>query len=204
MFSFLDKLEVLTASDIRNLYPDTSFPLDMNKECLEEFGIVPIEFDPAPPLAPDENIEPGELRREGNKVIRAWNIIHDPIPAPTSEDVNAERDRRIDAGVIFEGVLYQSAIGDRENIAGSSQIAFMAILNGAERGDLRWADPNNDFYWIAADNSYVYMDAYQVVEFGKTVAAHKQAHIYACSNIKNMDPIPLDYRSDVYWPANEH
>lgn len=115
-------------------------------------------------------------------------------------DIDAERDRRIDAGVEFEGVLYQSRAGDRENIAGSAQLAFMAIVAGSQTGDLRWADPGADFFWIAADNSRVPMDARTVVEFGRVAALNKKAHIVAGSDLKQMNPIPDDYADDKWWP----
>lgn len=118
----------------------------------------------------------------------------------TTDDVDAERDRRIDAGVEFQGALYQSRADDRENIAGSAQLAFMAIVQGAQPGDLRWATPEADFFWIALDNSRVPMDAQTVVEFGKLAALSKQAHIIAGSNLKQMEPIPANYNDNKWWP----
>lgn len=116
------------------------------------------------------------------------------------KEVDAERDRRIDIGVEFQGVLYQSRSGDRENIAGSAQLAFMAIVGGAQPGDLRWADPDEDFFWIALDNSRVPMDAPTVVEFGRVAALNKKAHIMAGSDLKQMKPIPADFADSVWWP----
>jgi len=115
--------------------------------------------------------------------------------------IDAERDRRVDAGIEFEGVMYQSRAGDRENIAGSAQLAFMAIVAGAQPGDLRWSEPEVDFFWIAADNTRVTMDAQTVVAFGKSAALNKQAHIIGGSNLKLMNPIPVDYVDDKWWPS---
>jgi hypothetical protein len=114
--------------------------------------------------------------------------------------VDAERDRRIDAGFTFKGKLYQTRQTDRENIAGASQIAFMAIVGGAEAGDLRWADPDNDYVWIAMDNTLTPMDAQTVVEFGKAAAARKTQLIYAARELKNQTPVPVDYADDKWWP----
>lgn len=124
--------------------------------------------------------------------------------APVEEvqaQVDAERDRRTDAGVMFNGVLYQSRAGDRENISGSAQLAFMAIVMGAQPGDLRWSGADSDFEWIADDNSRVPMDAQTVVEFGKVAAARKLAMIFAGSNLKQMQPIPADFADDQWWPV---
>lgn len=116
--------------------------------------------------------------------------------------VTAERDRRIDAGVLFQGVLYQSQAGDRENIAGAAQLAFMAIIaNGAQPGDYRWQNPTEDFVWIADDNSRVPMDAPTVVEFGKVAAAWKSAHVRAARDLKDRAVVPDDYTNNSYWPT---
>ncbi|WP_268797503.1 DUF4376 domain-containing protein [Pseudomonas huanghezhanensis] len=113
--------------------------------------------------------------------------------------IDTERDRRISAGVVFNGVLYQSRESDRENIAGSAQLAFMAIVMGAQPGDLRWSGSGSDFEWIADDNSRVPMDAQTVVEFGKASASRKLALIFAGSNLKQMETVPADFTDDRWW-----
>lgn len=130
-----------------------------------------------------------------------YRPLPDPPPqAPAAADVDAERDRRIDGGFEFDGVRYQSRPGDRENIAGKSLEAFMAIVDGAQPGDLRWSSPDRDFAWIAQDNSLVPMDAQTVVAFGKEASAHKQKHVFAGRQLKDMQPITADYADDRWWP----
>lgn len=123
-----------------------------------------------------------------------------PVALPTSWDVDAERDRRIDGGIEFQGVKFQSRTTDRENILGAAQLAFMAAMQGAQPGDLRWSNPDQDFIWIASDNSQVPMDAQTVVAFGKSAAERKQALIFAARQIKDMEPIPSDFSGDHWWP----
>lgn len=123
-----------------------------------------------------------------------------PIALPTVTDVDRERDRRIDAGVEFQGVMFQSRMTDRENIAGAAQLGFMAVVAGAEAGDLRWSNPDQDFAWIASDNSLVPMDAQTVVAFGKAAAERKQALIFAARQLKDMAELPADYTDDKWWP----
>lgn len=107
--------------------------------------------------------------------------------SPLPSDIDRERDRRINAGFIFDGVLYQSRPDDRENIAGAVLIAI--------------ADPAYTTGWIAADNSVVQMDAPTLLRFGRTAADHKQALIFAARQLKDMQPIPQDYTDDKWWPA---
>lgn len=123
-----------------------------------------------------------------------------PVRQSTAADIDAERDRRMAAGVEFKGSLFQSRPSDHENIVGAAQLAFMAVASGARPGNLRWLDPNQDFTWIAADNIQVPMDAPTVVDLGKVVIARKQALIHAGRQLKDMDTIPSDYVDDKWWP----
>lgn len=114
--------------------------------------------------------------------------------------IDAERDARIDAGIEFQGKRYQSRATDRENIAGAAQLGFMAVVAGKQAGDLHWSDPDQDFTWIASDNSLVPMDAPTVVALGKAAAERKQALIFAARQLKDMEQIPADYADDKWWP----
>ncbi|APO76116.1 hypothetical protein AM571_CH03322 [Rhizobium etli 8C-3] len=121
------------------------------------------------------------------------------LPPPTSEGVDAERDRRITAGFIFNGFAFQSRPEDRENIMGASTAALAAMVNGAQPGDYRWHGEDSDFRWIDANNVMHPMDAQTVFAFGKAAMSHKQAHIFAARALKDMSPIPADYADDQHW-----
>lgn len=116
--------------------------------------------------------------------------------------VDQERDRRISQGFVFDGVTYQTeSQSDRENILGALGTALAAItVDGAQPGDLRWADPKFDFFWIAADNSRVPMDAQTCLAFARSAMARKSLLVIAGNTIKQMDPIPQDYTDDKWWP----
>ncbi|OOL39148.1 DUF4376 domain-containing protein [Pseudomonas sp. FSL W5-0299] len=128
-----------------------------------------------------------------------------PALVLTEEDkqslVTIERDRRIEAGVTFRGIHYQSRATDRENIAGAAQLGLMAVIAGAQPGDYRWSDPDKDFTWISTDNDLVSMDAHTVMEFGKVAASAKQALIFAARALKDNAQIPTDFEDDKWWPA---
>ena len=132
--------------------------------------------------------------------------LAEPKPLPTGSDVDAERDRRISAGFEFSGVRYQSRLakgdlaGDWDIISGKALEAFMAVVGGAQPGNLRWSDPAQDFAWIAEDNSRVPMDALAVIELGKAASAHRSKHTFAGSDLKAMSPIPADYTDNKWWP----
>lgn len=115
------------------------------------------------------------------------------------ETVNAERDRRIYGGFMFGGVLYQSDDRSLAVIDQTAQQAFIAITNGAKEADLRWADPNIDFFWVAADNSTHPMDAQTVVALNRAAVAWRSNLILKGTQIKALSPIPSDYTADSYW-----
>ncbi|AVO53638.1 DUF4376 domain-containing protein [Ectopseudomonas mendocina] len=144
----------------------------------------------------DEFIPAGLAAMTGAEIEEHLN----PVTQPTALDVDIERDRRIDAGVEFQDVMFQSRATDRENIAGAAQLGFMAVVGGAQPDDLRWSNPDQDFTWIASDNSLVPMDAQTVVAFGKAAAERKQALIFAGRLVKGMEPIPADFTDDKWWP----
>lgn len=124
---------------------------------------------------------------------------------PSSIDVDVERDRRIAAGFVFEGVLFQSRAEDRENIAGAYAAAKDAIsMHDAKAGNFGWqrlldANAPPEFRWIAADNTTHPMDAQTTVRFGYAALNHKQAHILKARAIKDTAPIPADYTDGKYW-----
>lgn len=154
----------------------------------------------APPVE-----ESGFVRRFANGAwgyIPAGSIDAEPTPDPvaTSAMVDEHRDALLAAGFTFAGTTYDFDDRAKANIAGAAQLAFMAVVAGAQPGDLLWHGEDEDFEWIAQDNSNVPMDAFTVIEFGKTAAAHERKHIFAARDLKNMNPIPLDFTDSQYWP----
>lgn len=120
-------------------------------------------------------------------------------PAPSSGAVNAERDRRMRV-FTFDGVAYSFDPVSRDNISGAAVLALGAISAGAQPGNLRWANPEQDFGWIALDNTVVPMDAQTCWAFAQAAAAYKSALIFAARALKDFDPIPGDYTDNSYWP----
>lgn len=151
---------------------------------------------------------------DGDRVAQwaggVWVLADPParytLGVPASA-VDAERDRRISAGFEFQGVRYQSRLptanhpGDWDVFSGKALEAFIAVMNGAQPGDLRWSDPGADFAWIAADNSRVPMDAQTVIELCKAASVHRSKNTFAGSDLKAMQPIPQDYTDDKWWPT---
>jgi hypothetical protein len=173
----------------------------------ETMRVTVVEFDPSR-LVPSGRIVLGIDADVGDiqaGMLFVDGALIDAPPPITAKHVDFERDRRIDAGFVFDGVLYQSDESSRENIAGAKSAASDAIALGALAGDFGWQrlldpDATETFQWIATDNSLHSMDAQTVVRFGYAAMAHKQAMIFKARAIKAMDPIPADYATnDAYW-----
>lgn len=134
-----------------------------------------------------------EQRAAAAAVVADFNPL-----AFTADDVNAERDRRM-ATFVFGGKAYDLEGQSLANVSGSGTLSLAAIINGAQPGDLRWADPDQDFTWIANDNTIVPMDAQTTWAFAQTAAARRKHCIYKARALKDMSPIPSDYTDDKYW-----
>ena len=122
------------------------------------------------------------------------------IPQPTTQDVNAERDRRVQSGFAFGGKLFDFSDEAKARISGAATLAGFALGAGSPDGYLRWHQGTDDFAWIAADNSLMTMDAKTCFAFGQTAATHDSKHVFAARELKNMEPIPADYTDDKWWP----
>ena len=137
-----------------------------------------------------DNAEPGKYWVDGT--------IVDRLPVIASE-VTEERDNRMGT-LVFQGKEYSTTGVSLENIMGAGTLALAAMVNGAQVGDYRWADPESDFVWIANDNSLNLMDAQTVWAFATAAAEWRKKMIYAARALKDMDPIPMDFASNnSYW-----
>jgi hypothetical protein len=127
----------------------------------------------------------------------------DPYVAPpiNGDQVNIERDRRITGGFDYMGHRFQSDEFSQRNIMDAAQSAGQAIADGATADDYRWqAGAIEDYYWIVEDNAKLPMTAYDVRGLAQTMLRFKQRMIGNGRALKDLDPIPVDYIDDRYWP----
>lgn len=126
------------------------------------------------------------------------------VNPPTDTDINAERDRRLGLGITFAGHPYQTDEISRQRINTSRISAMAAIMGGAQPGDLRWPGVDKDFFWIAADDVRVPMDAQTMVAFGNAVAAREGLLIVAGNDLKQRiaaGEAISNIGDDKLWPA---
>lgn len=123
-----------------------------------------------------------------------------PPPPPSAADVNAERQRRLVADFTFRSKKFQRDERSLSRITGAATLAGFALAAGAQPGNLRWANPERDFVWIASDNSLMPMDAETCFEFGQAAASVETTIIFTAKALREMNPIPADYADDKWWP----
>lgn len=123
-------------------------------------------------------------------------------PTPTTDDVcrqiDAERDRRIDGGFTFQGERLQSRPSDRENVMGAAQLAMGYLAAGGDPSSLRWADPDNDFVWITADNGTIPLTAPDTIAMFQAGVAFKSALTFYARAMKDAVIVAED-PSSVEW-----
>lgn len=161
-------------------------------------AFLPVEGDPPSfnPLV--ERLEGPTYMVDGTRILRQWAKV--PLSSDIKQKmINDERDRRLQR-FVFAGVEYDFDDRSANRIDKARGSALAAIIAGAQPNDLRWADPNTDFGWIAADNSFHTMDAQTCLAFGNAAAAWEGLHIVAARALKDSNPIPDDYTDDAHWP----
>lgn len=176
-----------------------------NAHYVNDSGAIDIEIN-----HPEYGWVPYTIAGSGDQTsdILAARIIEDKItplpyvaPPKTGAQVNAERDRRTDAGFEFAGVMFDFDAKAKGDIAGAASNALIALtLSGKDPADLRWHGGASDFAWIAQDNTTMLMSAAKVLQFGQAAAAHRSAHVFAARALKDLPEIPADYQDDKYWP----
>ena len=158
-----------------------------------------------PVIDPETNEPTGEfVTPDGEPIVEGvfeptQNDILAPRP-PSPDEVDRERDRRTEWLFTFNGVQFRLDEKSLTRITAMGADARFAIAGGAQAGSLRWADPDNDFGFIATDNSVMPMDAPTMVAFSVAAKLWVARHTFAGRAIKDMDPIPSDFSADQYWP----
>ena len=142
-----------------------------------------------------------DVPHEGWRRMTPEEVAEADAPVPTAEAVNAERDCRLVADFTFRSRKFQRDPRSLSRITGAATLAGFALGAGAQPGNLRWANPERDFVWIASDNSLMPMDAETCFEFGQAAASVETTIVFTAKMLREMDPIPADYQDDKWWPV---
>lgn len=122
--------------------------------------------------------------------------IADTSTPPTSDDVNFERARRIEAGTdltvpgLVETVALQMREQDEFNILGLAQMAQLRMAS-ADTTAFNFRDRENVVHSVLPS---------QMLALAIAAATFKSSIIEASWVIKALDPIPSDYAHNSRWP----
>ena len=184
-------------AEFKKQHPHTSFPVTPTAALLEPYNIF-FYTDDRPEYDPrHQYISAGDIVHESGRWVQKWWVM-DHIPS--EERIKVERNRRLALNFEFQGVMFQRDKESVSRIAGAGTLALGAIVAGAQVDDLHWHGRDTPFAWIAADNSLVTMDAQTCFAFGQTAAARETEIVFAAKTLREMDPIPVDFYADTYWP----
>jgi len=162
---------------------DVLFGDEPPQEVLDKFGLDPVQAVAPPSYDPAQKVlREGVPELVNDHWRQTWVVSN--IPAPDDAAVNAERDRRLSLGITFQSHTFQTDPDSRERIDRSRISAMAAIMGGVQPGDLRWHGLAVDFFWIAADDTRIPMDAQTMVAFGNAMAAREGLLIVAGNDIK--------------------
>lgn len=80
----LESLVEFSEQDIRKRFPDVSFPETIENHNLTDLGFAVIEEDTQPEVSPGETVAPGDLLRDGDRIVRSWTVVPPSEVALTS------------------------------------------------------------------------------------------------------------------------
>lgn len=186
-----------TGQEINGIKHPLSIESRWTTQELLDIGLYTIA--PADPI-PEGKVVTGKTYVEDNWTAKTVYTLADK--EYTTNEVLQERDRRISQNFIWNGNEIQARPDDRENIIGASLSATLAIMNGAQPGNTKWAGGNVDFTWIVANNSTIALDAFQMVDMGQTAMATKKFLIYKAKEIKEIIESgnnTIDIANNTYW-----
>jgi hypothetical protein len=142
---------------------------------------------------------------ENNTVTQTWSIVDltdsekmDMIDA-LKDDINELRDRKIVAGcmITLTGISTPLQVGGtQDNIRNISNLAQMAMYQSSM--GITTAVPFRD------DKNVIYnLTPSQIIEMWQKSMQYISSLYQASWNLKDSNPVPLDFASQKYWPNTE-
>jgi hypothetical protein len=124
----------------------------------------------------------------------------DTVKSEFDKKVNRERDRRVAEGFYYGPHKFDFDPGSKERITGAGALAIASIMLGSQEGDLYWAG-SEPFVWVLEDNTYLPLDARDMLAVSKAAAAHESNHVFHGISLKTVGDTNVDFTDDAYWPV---
>lgn len=109
-----------------------------------------------------------------------------------SRAVNKERQRRIERGRLFDGMLVTGSDTDITNLTNLALGAQLRLAMGDDTTTTMFRDGLNNLYALTPS---------QLIALWQAASAHVSAIYQASWDLKATEPFPSDFASDAYWPT---
>ena len=141
----------------------------------------------------ENNVFNKDLVSELQKWKDAGGIIPAYIETVTNQQINEERKRRKELGIIYNGIYLRGDPDDRENLSNLYNIAQVRLTQGDNTTVTNYMDGNNVVHQLTPQEIVdCYLAGLQYI-----------SEIYSASwSIKAMNRENLDHTSDSLWPNN--
>lgn len=122
--------------------------------------------------------------------------VDPPVAEITEADITRERSRRIAEGVVvsvegYGDVALQGRPEDQVTLGNLAQISLLRIQQGDTTTITKFRDKDN------VDHD---LTPHQIVDMWVKGTQWASSVYEASWDVKDLDPIPLDYTDDKYWP----
>jgi len=184
-----------TVGDLRRDNPNTSFPKQVPEDTMADFGMYPVGYEPAPDYNPDthriQNSNMPEL------VDGKWTLTKTVVEltpeqledrkAQKKRKIKERRDKAINAGTTISGVSVATDDLSQQRITGAALAATV--------------DDTTTVKWKLPDDTFVTLDATQIIGIAQGVRAHVQSCFDREAELLTALNAGETYDIDAGWPA---
>lgn len=108
-------------------------------------------------------------------------------------DVTRARNSVMARGFTWDGHRYQADMMSLQAMASAAQAAQTFVQNGGSGDAPDWLEPGTDYTFFDAENAPVPLTPDQVIDLQIAATAFHTRMVHAGREIKDLDPIPLDF-----------
>jgi len=183
-----------TVGNLRRDNRNTSFPKRPSDEMLAEWGVYPVVKDDEPTV---QDAQIAVLDEAPELVNGVWTLgwtVRDKTPEELAEDtkqkkaaIKTRRDEAINAGTTINGVSVATDDLSQQRITGAALAANI--------------DNTTTVKWKLPDDTFVTLDATQIIGIAQNVRAHVQACFDREAELLAALEAGQSYDIDAGWPA---
>jgi len=183
-----------TVGNLRRDNPSTSFPKHPSNEVLAEWGVYPVVRADKPVIADTQTLVLDATPTPINGVWTLGWTVRDKTQAELDEDlkkkkeaIKARRDEAISAGTVINGMTVATDDLSQQRITGAALAATV--------------DDTTTVKWKLPDDTFVTLDATQIIGIAQGVRAHVQACFDREAELLDALAAGTAYDIEAGWPT---